>query len=362
VIRGSAAFESTIAGSHTIAAKCEAWIAGRRVATDLPLRDDASISVDSARFVRRSAKLSFVEDDANAAESLRSILSRPGCELRVWRGAVVAGRAELLPIHWGIVDKVSGQWPSKTLSVECPDLAQRVAYDRFPAPRQSRAGFTVSQQIQALVGESIARIRFEDTTGNSTAVASVAWERDRNAAVDKLAVSIAAESFFHPKGRWVTRPVQTLRGIPVMRVRENRALIAAADETDWASVRNDIIATCERADGVALSGRSTDNDPLSPSWIDGPLGRRTGFYTSSLLTTRVQCTEAAAALRARMSGARVSVDFDTLVHPGLEAGDRVDVTHSGRTSRLVIDSFDLPVFGSAMRCQGRLQIVPEGLD
>jgi len=361
VIHGSAAFEAAIAGSHVLAVKCEAWIAGRRVASDLPLREDASISVDSSRFVRRFARLSFMEETASSAESLRSVLNRPGCELRVWRGVQLKfGATEYLPIHWGLADKISGAWPAKTLAVECPDLGQKVAYDRFPGPRKSGA-YTTPLQIAVLVGESVPRLRFIDTTGATGTVRPVVWDRDRNAAVDTLAVSIGAESFFSPQGVWVTRPVQTLLGIPMLSVREGQALISASDDTDWSVVRNDITVNCERADGTKLLGRSTDNDPSSPTWIDGPLGRRTGFYASSLFTTTAQCNTTAKALRARMQGARVSIAFETLVHPGLEAGDRVDVTHDGRTARIVLDSFELPVFGASMRSQGRMQIDPEGL-
>lgn len=363
VIRGSEAFETTIKGSHRLAVKCEAWSAGRRVAADLPLRADATVSVDSGRFVRRSAKLSFVEDTSKSAEALRVTLAKPGVELRVWRGVELKfGATEFLPVHWGIVDKLAGAWPSKTLSVDCPDLAQRVAYDRFPGPRRSGVGLTTVQQIQVLVGESVPRLQFVDTTGNVSIVRSVVWDRDRNAAVDKLATSIGAETFFTPDGRWRTRPVQTLLGIPMMRVREGQGLIGASDDTDWSGVRNDIIVSCERADGTKLVGRSTDNSAASPTWVSGPLGRRTGFYATSLPTTVAQCNTIAAALRARMAGSRVSVAFESLVHPGMEGGDRVDVTHDGSTSRLVIDSFEMPVFGVAMRAQARMQIVPEGFE
>jgi len=105
------------------------------------------------------------------------------------------------------------------------------------------------------------------------------------------------------------------------------------------------------------------NDPASMTWVgvDGA-GRHTGFYTTSLPVTAVQCNTIAAALRARMQGAQVSATYTTLVHPGIEAGDRHDVTHDGRTARLVVDSFDLPIFGASMSLQGRMQVVPEGVE
>jgi len=359
VIRGSATFEAAIQESHVLAVRCEAWMAGRRVASDLPLLEDASISVDSSRFVRRTAHLSFADPSA----ALRRLLNMPGCEIRVWRGVSLKfGAVEDLPIHWGLVDKPSQAWPGKVITVDSPDRAQRVAYDRFPHIRQSTPGMTVSQQIQQLVGESIPRLRFVDTTGDTTLVAKVAWERNRNDAVASLAASIGAETFACPDGRWILRPIQTLLGIPLLRIREAETLISAVSDTDWSEVNNDIIVTSERADGVTFSGRATDNDPASETWVGGPLGRRTGFFASSLPTSTAQCNVLAAGLLARQKGARRSVTYTALAHPGVEAGERHDVTKEGSTSRLVVDSFEFPVFGAAMTYQGRLQVVPEGVE
>ena len=369
MIHGSPAFEVAIRGSYTATARCEAWLAGRRVASDLPLREDSNISVDSSRFVRRQGKFSFVEDMSSSREALRSTLTRPGCELRVWRGVDLGGYVEDLPVHQGLADVVDGTWPENTIAVESPDLAQRVSYDGFPAPRQSAASLTVSQQIQVLIYESLAsasilRQRFVDTTGDATVVRTVVWDQGlstRNAAVDTLATSIGAEIFASPDGRWVLRPVQTLLGIPVLTVREGVALVSAATKVDWSRVQNDVIVTCERADGTKLRGRSTDNDPSSPTGVGSALGRRTGFYTTSLPTTSPQCVTIADARRARMQGARVNVDFETFVHPGMEAGDRHDVICRGTTYRLVVDSFELPLFGARMRVQARSQIDPADL-
>jgi hypothetical protein len=334
--------------------KCEAWIGGRRVASDLPVIS-ATVAGDASNFVRRSASLSFADDSTNGLESLAKVLALPGCEVRAWSGARVEGRDLLLPVHWGMAENPKWSWPDRTITLTSQDMAIRVAMDRFTKPRRSTRGFTVAQQIGALVRESLGTTtRFADQSGDSTAVADVVWDRDRNDAVTQLAASIGCETFWRPDGVWVLRRVSSVIGVAAHRVREGVSLVDASVETDWSSVRNHWVATAERADGTALFGEDFDNDPVSPTYVFGPMGRRTGFYASSLFTTSGQCVTAARALRYRSQGARVSVGYTGLAHPGVESGDRHNVVVDGTTRRLLLDSFSLDLFAATMTGQARL--------
>ena len=362
MLRGSAALEQALAGSHAGVVKCEAWLAGRRIAADLPLLDDASVSGDSGNFVRRTASLNFVEELSTGAEALAKTLARPGAEVRVWRGANIGGIDRLIPVHWGLAENPKWDWPSRHVSLSSPDLAMRVSFDRFPRPQRSSKGFTVAQQIGALVKETLPGVRFVDESADFTAVSDVVWEKDRNDAITKLATAIGCETFFRPDGAWVLRHVSPVVGLAAHRVRESVNLADASVETDWTGVRNHIVAYSDRADGVAYSGESIDNDPTSPTYVFGPLRRRTGYYASSLFTTNAQCANTAAALRSRMQGARVSVAYTALAHPGVEAGDRHDVIVDGTTHRLVLDSFSYNVFGATMQGSGRSAQALEGVD
>lgn len=352
MLRGSEQLEATFAGSYRGAVKCEAWLAGRRAAADLPLVS-GSVSGDASNFVRRSASLSFVEDTSKAGAVLSELLARPGCEVRVWRGAYLGDRPDFLPIHWGVAE--NPKWDSRTRSVTLtsPDLAMRVSLDRFPRPRRSTRGMTVPQQITALVRETLPRTVVLDESGSSVAVPNVVWERDRNATITELAASIGCETFLRPDGVWVIRPVSSLVGVAAHRVRHGANLVSAGVETDWSGVRNHIVVESERSDGAALWGESADLDPNSPTYVFGPLGRRTGFYSSSLFTTSAQCRRTAESFRYRMQGAQVSVDYTGLVHPGVEAGDRHDVLLEGATHRLIVDSFSYDIFGGTMTGSGR---------
>lgn len=354
MLRGSAEFEQAVADSHQGIVKAEAWLAGRRIAADLPLVE-GNVSGDSSRFVRREASLTFADDTTSSLASLAKTLAQPGCEVRVWRGVRTLGRDVLLPVHWGLAENPTWSWPDRRIQLTSPDKAMRVSLDRFTKPRRSTRGFTVAQQISALVKESLGTsVRFIDESGDSTAVSDVVWDRDRNDAITKLATAIGCETFWRPDGAWVLRRVSEVIGLAVHRVRERVSLVDASVETDWSSVRNHWVAVAERADGTALFGENFDNDPTSPTYVFGPMGRRTGFYASSLFTTSAQCVTAAKALRYRSQGARVSLDYTALAHPGVEAGDRHDVIVDHSTHRAVVDSFNFDLFAATMSGRARL--------
>lgn len=352
MLRGSAAFESAITGSHAGAVRCEAWLAGRRVEADLPLVG-ATVSGDSGNFVRRSTSLTFKEDLSTGREALSKILARPGCDVRVWRGVRLGSSTTWLPVHYGVAENPTLAWQGRQVSLTSPDLAQRVAFDRFTKPRRSSKGMTVPQQISALVRETLPTIRFVDESGDFTAVSDVVWDRDRNDAISQLAASIGCETFMRPDGAWLLRRVSSVVGVATHRVRENVSLGDASVETDWSAVRNHWVVMSDRGDGVSLFGEAFDADPASPTYVFGPMRRRTGFYASSLFTTSAQCAATARALLAKSQGARVTVDYKALAHPGVEAGDRHDVTFDGTQHRLVLDSYSFDVFGATMTGNGR---------
>lgn len=353
MLHGSAAFEAAVAGSHTGAVKAEAWLAGRRIAT-LPMLS-CSVSGDESNFVRRTASMSFADEVTDAGEAAGVTLARAGCEVRVWWGAVVDGRTEWLPIFWGLSEQPTTTWPEGRVTVSAKDLAERVARYRFPKPRSSSPGMTVAQQIETLVREAIPRVRFVDESEGfgSVAVPRVVWEADRNDAVTQLAASVGCETFFRPDGAWVLRRVSSLLGAPALRVRHGMSLVDAATSTDWSSVRNHWVVRSERADGLTLRAEARDLVDTSPTYVFGPLGTITGFYSSTLFTTASQCQRTADALLAKSRGARVTVDWTGLAHPGVEAGDRIDVSTPDATHRLILDAFELDPFAATMTGRGR---------
>lgn len=357
MIFGSAAAEQALTSSHTALVKAEAWAAGRKV-DDLPMVKGSRIGVDASRFVRRQGTLVFQEQYSGTRSALASLLNRPGMEVRVWRGVQLGVGSYFWPVHWGVVSAPSADDKTRTISIASPDRAQRVADSRFLSPRASRAGFTIAQQIQQLVGECIYRVGFSDESQDATAVPPTVWERDRAGAITDMARSIGCEFFMSPAGHAVLRRIPLLTKAPSWAVRSGVNLTSRTSTTDWSEVYNIIIAESSRSDLPPLRGMAQDNDPTSPTYI-GITGRgpNPGWWSSAMLTTAGQCTVAAEGILARTKGARTSVQFNGLVHPGIEASDRVDV----QRNRIVLDDFEIDPFAATLGGKGRSKVDVEGV-
>ena len=250
-----------------------------------------SVSGSWSQFVRRTASLEFADEYAASADALSRTLSIPGCEVRVWSGITVAGRDWWLPVHWGLAESPNINWRGRSVALNSPDRAMRIAYDRFPKPRSSSAGFTVAQQIAALVRETSGSERPSLWMSPATTLPSRTWcgtgtettplrSSRRRSGVRRSGGRMGRGCFGGSRALWACRRCVSASGVN---------LADATRETDWSSVRNHWVAISDRADGTALFGESFDDDPASPTYVEGPFGRRTAFYSSSLFTTNAQC-------------------------------------------------------------------------
>ena len=88
-----------------------------------------------------------------------------------------------------------------------------------------------------------------------------------------------------------------------------------------------------------------DTNPDSATRVDGPFGRRTGTYTTSLIDAddREALELMAAALGARFMGSAVDVSWKALANPLMEGGDAVDVITDEHAYGCVVDRFDIPL-------------------
>ncbi|MDE9365962.1 DUF5047 domain-containing protein [Luteipulveratus sp. YIM 133132] len=365
MIRGSAAFEAAITHTHRIAVSATAVMAGRDVATDLPIVG-GQVSVDADKFVRRTASLEFVERLSPARRALQSLLERPGMRLQIDKGvAFPSGQAELLPVHHGLCDEVDASSGKGRITVESPDLGMLVSLDRFPSPTASTARSTVINQVRALVGHSVPFVDFRSTAVGAQVVPRVTWEKNRNDAVGALAVSIGCETFAAPDGGWLLRPTSSLWGTPVWTATEGASLIRLSRRTSWADVRNAWAVRAERSGGGSYYGYAEDTRPTSPTYVGGSFGRRVGFYSSPLLVSNAQCRMTAVSLLARQQGKRESVSFAAIGHPGLEAGDLVCVATQDQTLYLILDKFTVPLFKATIEDASARSMTPpdlEGMD
>ncbi|CAN7197004.1 hypothetical protein [Knoellia sp. LjRoot47] len=353
MIYGSEIVEEALRGPHNISLRAQVWHhAYKRGNLDVV---DGAYRISNGDLVRRTGTI-----EVPNSREVRDLLV-PGVAVRLWRGVEGVGRP--IPIMWAVVGRPSRD--GATLSLPLTDLARRVGRHGFLTPRRSIAGATIAGQIESLWREAIPFIRgFIDESYDGSAMPGVTWmESDSRAAVImELATSIGCETFLRPDGWVVLRRIGGIYSRPVWSPSDD-LLIEADAEADIEEVVNSVAVQAEHPSGARHTGSYTD--AFSDTGTSA-IGTVTRVVRTAVPTSKSQCDLMARAIVTRTSGARVSVDYEAKMHPGVEAGDvhGIRTTTQGRRRRysVVIDDVDVPdLFGVSMRASGRVAKLGDGL-
>ena len=99
--------------------------------------------------------------------------------------------------------------------------------------------------------------------------------------------------------------------------------------------------------GVPKRGEAWDDDPSSPTYCDGPMGRVPMFYTSPLLTSQSDVDSAAETTLARVKRPVQQVVFTMVPNPAHEAFDVVEIEDPDETMRrFMLDVVTIPLDNS----------------
>lgn len=354
-------FLQAIRSSHAIEIRGTVYFDGAVVEQNVRIVE-GSVRADGRSSVRRSISGLKVVSASGTTSALREVFDTGGAEILLERGVrYPTGRIELVPVGRFRVDVVEDEIAQEgVVSVTGGDLSARVIDDRFQAPRRSTDGLTTQAMIERLIQESIPSAFLLNSVENVGEVGGgVVWERERWDACLSLATSIGGELYAAPDGDFVLRAARTLSDPPDWTVSAGAsgALIGGARRSTREGVANSIVASSAATDGTTpVYAVAEDTDPASATYVGGPYGRVTYFYTSPLLGTTTQCQAAADAILQRTLGRRSSLAIESLVNPALEVGDRIDVLlPDGSVQRHLVDAFDLPLDPSeAMRIETRV--------
>lgn len=343
--------------SHTLTARLELVYNSTVIARDIPVTGGAVAG--SRQAVRRTFDCTVAEDNPYARRALWEALTKPGVELRAYRGVThLDGTVDEAPLGAFLVRQPKLSTSGEINLSGCPDLMQRVIDGRFEAPRTSRSGYTLPQQIQSLLGEVVPRLVFRDTLmASDQIVPHAVWERDRLEAVQQVAIAAGGEVWVDPSGVFVLGRPPTFADQAKWRFHtKGGAISSASAEVDWSAACNVVVASGERTDGSEqISATVRDVDPLSVTYWAGPMGPKPRFYASPFLLTHAQAEAAATTLLYRSVGARKSLSLTTVANPWIDVTDRVDVTlvDEGIDERHIVDSFRLPLFSASMSLETR---------
>lgn len=319
----SEAFARTIALSHEFETSVDVLL--DRVVVEAGLAVvDGTIAYD--RGAARLARL----DSCTFADPLRvptgpdDILTPYGYELRAWRG--IPG--ELLPLGTFPIQQSKVGAVDLLTVVSAMDRSQLVSDARFEDDYQVAAGTNYATAIEDLIDAGVPDLEYLfPSVSFTTPLLTFAAQEDRWEAAQRMARSIGHEILFDGLGRCVMRPEPTFDTEPVATIAVGSNMIDAAVSLDRTNAYNKVIAFSTNAStGAQYRGEATDDDPESPTFYDGPFGRKPRFYSSEFIASNAQAQSAASAILASNLGVAKSVDFSAVPDPRLECSDVVRVT------------------------------------
>jgi hypothetical protein len=345
----SALAQDTLARSHAVTIRATVATAAGGIATDLPI-SGGSVTLDATSQVRGQATVTIADPTLWPAAPT-DILSPLGSEMLLEYGIACPGSGiEWVPLGVFVLSEADRTRPVTSggaITLSLVDRSQKVADDRFDAPVQVGGTGTYGAAITALIQQTLPTVTVTDTTNNTTTAASLDIQRERWAdGVEAMATAIAAECYADRQGNFVLRPQPTLDDAPAWSISSGQAgvLITKQEKATRELVYNRVVATGSRSDGTApVWAGVSDTDPASPTVYGGSFGRKPRFYSSPLLTTVDQCTAAAAALLARVTGMQASVALTMVVNPAIDPGDVLVVHDAGTVTALIVDKVTIPL-------------------
>lgn len=336
--------------AHSISVRATAYTAALGVVSNLPISGGA-VTADATSQQRRSATVAIANPALWPANPF-AMLSPLGSELAIDYGIVLLdGSTEWVPLIRGPITDVARQRPVSdsdgALQVTVADRSYTVAERRFDQPTQTIVGATAVSEIRRLITEALPGAVVTDLTGSTQVAAQLDIERERWAdGVEKLADSIGAEVFANPVGAFIIRFQPTLPGVPawIANTGDGGVLVSLDERQTREFAYSRVVASGQRTDGTPpVWAAVSDTDPTSPTYVNGPFGVKTRFYSSQLLTTTPQCTTTAAALLERTRGMAGGVSLTTVVNPALDVGDVLSIRDEVADTSHIIDSVTIPL-------------------
>lgn len=289
-----------------------------------------SVAVDRGQAIRRTCTVTSA-DVSLIPLTPADQLATYGARLMIRRGVEYGdGSTELVPLGVFRLDQVSGNPAEGPVTLTGKDISVIVTDDKFTAPYQVTG--TVVGAITSLVTRSIPDAQILSSIVDAP-IGARAWDADGDpwAACQEVAAAAGAECYVNSDGAFVIAELpDLLTAIPVWSVEATEGGMYVKGDRSMSSdgVHNGVLAKGEGAGaGAPVQYLAVDDDPGSPTYWDGPYGRRPTTYSSSTLTTVGACA-AAANLQLRAAKAPNSKgDLSSLPNPALESGDVIRVMH-----------------------------------
>ncbi|MFE7513823.1 DUF5047 domain-containing protein [Streptomyces sp. NPDC057540] len=333
----SARFLATIMESHTPVTQVTLYRTDGVV--EQLAHTGGSVSVDRSSSTRRTCSVTLA-DTSLIPRTDTDRLAVYGARLQITRGvAYTDGTTELVPLGIFRVDEVSGDVDVGPATIQGKSLEIVVSDDKFTTPYRATGGAIAA--VTALIRRSLPDAVVDGSAATDATIGSRTWdiEGDPWQAAVEIAASIGCEVYADADGAFVIAPLpDLLTTTPAWTIAagEGGAYIEASRTGSSDGVFNGVLARGESTEAATapVSALVVDSDPGSPTYWDGPYGRRPLFYSSSTLVTTGACVQAATLQLRAARAPNSSADLTSLPNPALAPGDVLRVAYPDGTKEL----------------------------
>ena len=323
------AFANTVTASHQFAVQCDVLFNREVIAEGLNV-NSGSITYDRAAARLASGYVTLAEPTRLPVSS-SDILTPFGYELRLWRGVMIAGTPEVVPLGTFPIQRSFVGAIAQGAQITLEDRSRLASDARLEDVYQIAAGTNYATAIEDLIADGVSGLEYLfPSITHTTPLLTLDAQMDRWVEAQRMTGSVGHWLLFDGLGRPLMRPEPTFDDVPVAAFADGVNLADASMELDRTFAHNRVKATGRNADnGAEYSGTATDDDPESPTQYNAQrFGLKPLFHFSEFYSSSAQAADGAAAILAAQLGVARSVSFAVAPDPRLEVGDVVEITNT----------------------------------
>lgn len=337
-----------VQGSHTMAARAEAWLGEALLSADIPVADGTE-DRDRALTVPERISLTVPRRDRGVDWDPGTDPAHPlaayGQQIRVDYGVHLGGdRGNFEWINRGWFLITDSATDGDTVTVTAQGLLTLIDEAKFVGPFQPSG--TLVSTVRGLV-EPALTVNIDGSLTDRAVPLGMQWDSDRMAGLNEVLDAWPADGRVTEDGYLLVEPLND-SGDPVLSLTDGAGgtVVRWQGSTSREGAFNAIVAQGEDTNGNQIQGVAYDVLGSSPYRIGGPFNALPvpqTFY-SPLMSTVAQCRAGAATRLARLRRtASRRLEVTMVPHPGLALGDVVAVTGAGLTAApCMIEALSLP--------------------
>jgi hypothetical protein len=301
------------------------------------------------------------------------LLNPYGNQLKIFRGVRYgSGEVDEFQVFAGPIERVK-PGGNGTATLSASDLAYEVVGAHFDAPGRASVGSTITAEFERLVTLAYPSATFGRFDAITETVPELSYDYDRGAALDGLAKIAGAYWYTLANGdfvmRWVpwtvsftTQPVVLASGDQGTQYDGN--LVSGYPDRTRQGVYSNVVASSDNTDGGdAFSASVSDLDPTSPTFANGPFGKKTLQVRVTQAATQSAVYSAARTILRQSKALSESWTLEAIADASIELGDPLEVHYRGRIVTQVVAGYNLPLDpGSTMSIDGRGLVTGESED